>query len=93
VLSRADWSPRAAGRVLLPLRVRAFAPTGPLVFGIDDTVERRRGKRIRASGIYRDGVRSLQSHFLKAMGRRWLSVMLLAPIPSRRPAACGPSRF
>jgi hypothetical protein len=51
------------------------------VFGIDDTIERRRGKRIRAKGIYHDAVRSSQSHFVKAMGLRWLSVMLLAPIP------------
>ena len=81
VLSRAAWSPRAASRLLLLLLVRAFAPVGPLVVGIDDTIERRRGKRIRAKGIYRDSVRSSHSHFVKASGLRWLSVMLLAPIP------------
>ncbi len=81
VLSRAAWSPRAAGRILLGLLVRAFAPTGPLVVGIDDTIERRRGKRIRAKGIYRDPVRSSHAHFVKASGLRWLSVMLLAPVP------------
>jgi hypothetical protein len=80
VLSRAVWSPRAAARVLLRLLVKAFVPSGPLVFGIDDTIERRRGARIAAKGIYRDGVRSSQSHFVKASGLRWLSVMLLAPI-------------
>ena len=76
VLSRATWSPLAASRILLGLLVRAFVPTGPLVVGIDETVERRRGKRIRAKGIYRDAVRSSQSHFVKASGLRWLSVML-----------------
>ena len=81
VLSRAVWSPRAASRILLGLLVRAFVPRGPLVFGIDDTIERRRGKRIRAKGIYRDPVRSSHAHFVKASGLRWLSVMLLAPIP------------
>ncbi len=81
VLSRAVWSPLAAGRILLGLLVRAFAPTGPLVLGIDDTIERRRGKRIAAKGIYRDPVRSSHSHFVKASGLRWLSVMLLAPVP------------
>ncbi len=81
VLSRAVWSPRAASRLLLALLVRAFAPAGPVVLGIDETVERRRGKRIRAKGVYRDAVRSSQSHFVKASGLRWLSVMLLAPIP------------
>jgi hypothetical protein len=81
VLSRAVWSALAASRMLLRLLGRAFAPAGPLVFGIDDTIERRRGKRIRAKGIYRDPVRSSHSHFVKASGLRWLSVMLLAPIP------------
>jgi len=81
VLSRASWSPRAASRMLLRLLLRAFVPDGPLVFGVDDTIERRRGKRIRAKGIYRDPVHSSHSHFVKASGLRWLSVMLLAPIP------------
>ena len=81
VLSRAAWSPRAASRVLLALLVRAFVPEGPVVLGLDDTIERRRGKRIRAKGIYRDPVHSSHSHFVKTSGLRWLSLMLLAPIP------------
>jgi len=84
VLSRSPWSPRAASRLLLRLLVRAFVPAGPLVFGIDDTLERRRGRCIRAKGVYHDAVRSSRSHFVKATGLRWLSVMLLAPIPWAR---------
>ncbi|MGH2614857.1 MAG: transposase, partial [Thermomicrobiales bacterium] len=70
VLSRAAWSGLAVGRVLLGLLVAAFVPTGPLLFGIDETLERRRGKRIAAKGIYRDPVRSSRSHFVKASGLR-----------------------
>jgi hypothetical protein len=81
VLNRVAWSPRAASRLLLGLLLDAFAPTGPVVLGIDDTIERRRGKRISAKGIYRDPVRSSKGHFVKASGLRWLSLMLLAPIP------------
>lgn len=81
VLNRAAWSPRAASRILLGLLLAAFVPTGPVVLGIDDTIERRRGKRIAAKGIYRDPVRSSHGHFVKASGLRWLSLMLLAPIP------------
>jgi hypothetical protein len=81
VLSRAEWSGLAVGRVRLGLLVAAFAPSGPLLFGIDDTLERRRGKRIAAKGIYRDAVRSSHSHFVKASGLRWVSLMLLVPIP------------
>lgn len=81
VLSRAVWSELAVGRVLLQLLIAAFAPTGPLLFGIDETLERRRGKRIAAKGIYRDPVRSSHSHFVKASGLRWVCLMLLVPIP------------
>jgi len=81
VLNRAAWSGRAAARVLLGLLLDAFAPRGPVVLGLDDTIERRRGKRIGAKGIYRDPVRSSESFFVKTTGLRWLSLMLLVPIP------------
>jgi hypothetical protein len=81
VLSRAVWSSLAASRILLGLLVRAFAPEGPLVFAVDDTIERRWGARIAARGIYRDPVRSSRSHFVKVSGLRWLCMMLLVPIP------------
>ena len=39
--------------------MEAFVPEGePLVLGVDETLERRRGKKIPAEGIYRDPVRS-----------------------------------
>jgi hypothetical protein len=81
VLNRARWNPRLASRQLLGLLLAAFVARGPVLLGLDDTIERRRGKRIRAKGIYRDPVRSSQAHFVKASGLRWISLMLLAPIP------------
>jgi hypothetical protein len=81
VLNRANWSALAASRVLLGALLRAFVPAGPVVVGLDDTIERRWGPRIAARGIYRDPVRSSRGHFVKASGLRWLSLMLLAPIP------------
>ncbi len=81
VLNRAIWSSRETSRLLLQLLVSAFAVFGPVVLGLDDTIERRRGAKIKAKGIYRDPVRSSHSHFVKASGFRWLSLMLLAPIP------------
>jgi len=38
-------------------------------------------KNIKARGIYRDAVRSSKSHFVKASGLRWISLMLLCDIP------------
>lgn len=81
VLSRAVWSDREASRVLLEALVEAFVPNGPLVVGIDETLERRRGKKIRAKGIYRDPVRSSHDHFVKTSALRWVCVTLLAEIP------------
>lgn len=81
VLSRRTWSARAASRLLLGQLVATFLPAGPLVFGLDETLERRWGPRIAARGIYRDAVRSSESHLVKCSGLRWLSVCLLTPLP------------
>ena len=81
VLNRNRWSPRHVAQRLLLLLVQAFTPEGPVVIGLDDTRERRWGAKIKARGIYRDPVRSSHGHFVKASGLRWLSVMLLPPIP------------
>jgi DDE superfamily endonuclease len=80
VLNRARWSALAASQILLRLLVATFGPKGELVFGLDDTIERRRGAKIKAKGIYRDPVRSSHSHFVKASGLRWLCCMLLVKI-------------
>jgi DDE superfamily endonuclease len=80
VLNRAAWSGLQGSRLLLLLLVHTLAPRGPLVLGLDDTLERRRGAKIQAKGIYRDPVRSSHSHMVKASGLRWLSLMLLVPI-------------
>ena len=81
VLNRARWNSRTASQILLSLLIRTFAPSGPILVGLDDTIERRWGKQIQARGIYRDPVRSSRSHFVKTSGLRWLSLMLLAEIP------------
>jgi len=82
VLNRAVWSPLQLAQTLLKLLVKTFTQPGEvLVFGIDPTIERRWGRKIAARGIYRDPVRSSDSHFVKASGLRWISLMLLTPIP------------
>ncbi|HEU4457163.1 MAG TPA: transposase [Longimicrobium sp.] len=81
VLSRARWDARKASKILLRALVRAFAPPGqPLVFGIDDMIERRWGPKIKARGIYRDPVRSSRGFFVKTSGLRWVSLMFLPHI-------------
>jgi predicted hydrolase (HD superfamily) len=68
VLNRAMWSGREASRVLLGLLVEAFVRDGPLVIGVDETLERRWGKKIAAKGVYRDHMRSSHGHFVKTSG-------------------------
>jgi hypothetical protein len=63
VLNRDRWCSRSLSRCLLRLLVAALAPNGPVIVGLDDTIERRWGAKIRARGIYRDPVRSSHGHF------------------------------
>src|SRR4029453_13111564 len=69
-----------ASRLLLRLLVAVFIPRGVVIFGLDDTIERRRGEQITANGIYRAPVRSSHTHVVKASGLRWLACMVLTPL-------------
>ena len=86
VLNRAKWSGLDASRILFGLLVTTFACAGvPLVIAADETLERRGGKKIRAKGVFRDAVRSSKKHLVYSFGLRWVSLMLLLPVPwSRR---------
>ena len=82
VLNRAVWSSREAARVLLVLLLQQLdRGDGPLIFGIDETLERRRGAKIKARAIYRDPVRSSRQQLVKASGLRWISLMWLGQVP------------
>ena len=79
VLKRAVWSPLGASRLLLRLLVAVLVPSGVVVLGLEETIERRRGAHMKANGIYRDPVRSSRAHFVKVSGLRWRCWMLLTP--------------
>lgn len=82
VLNRARWSGLEASQILLGLLVAAFVPAGsPLVLAADETLERRRGKSIGAKGHFRDPVLSSEKHNIASEGLRWVSMMLLVPLP------------
>jgi hypothetical protein len=88
VLNRARWAGEHASegardvarRLLLHLRA-VLSPGGEVVIGIDDTIERRWGGKIKARGIYRDPVRSSHGHFVKTSGLRWLALAVMLPVP------------
>jgi hypothetical protein len=75
VLNRAKWSSRELSRLLLVLLVRLFvAGNEPVIMGIDETIERRRGHKIAARGVYHDPVRSREflqhKHYVLSASKR-----------------------
>src|SRR3954463_1509380 len=68
LLNRGRWSARQAAGVLLKLLVEAFVPSGPVIIGLDETIERRRGRKLTARAIYRDAARSSKEGFQKTSG-------------------------
>ncbi len=82
VLNRAKWSALDASRILLGLIVCVFVGMGaPLVMGADETLERRKGKEIKAKGVFRDSARSSRKYTVFSFGLRWVSMMALVPVP------------
>src|SRR3954447_12596162 len=82
VLNRACWSSRELSRRLLVVLVERFVSVDErVVIGMDETIERRRGAKIAAKGIYRDPLRWSKSHVVKASGLRWISMQMLAEVP------------
>jgi len=90
VLNRARWSPLQVSRLLLGLLVaQCLAPDAPLLLVVDETLERRRGRRIAWRSWFRDPVRSGVGKPVLSQGVRWLCVALLVPVPwSGRLWAC-----
>lgn len=82
VLNRARWSSLAVSKILLGLLVTAFTGQGePVVLGADETLERRWGPKIKARSIFRDAKRSSHYYPNFSPGLRWLSMMILVPLP------------
>lgn len=81
VLSRARWSSLQAAKILLGLLVRLLPAHWVPIIGVDETVERRQGEKIRAKGCYRDAVRSTKKQVVKCFGLKWISRMLIGRLP------------
>ena len=81
LLNRAEWSSLKAAKILFFMLLILVCDRLPLVLLIDETLERRRGKKIKAKGYYRDAVRSSQSQVVKAMGLKWQVMALSVKLP------------
>jgi len=88
VLSRAEWDGLALAKIMLGLLIQLLPDSWPILIVVDETLERRKGKKIKAKGCYRDPVRSSQSHIVFSFGLKWECMMLLVPLPwCKRPWA------
>jgi hypothetical protein len=88
VLNRAKWNSLAGAKILLGLLVQLLPASFPILIVVDDTIERRSGKKIKAKGCYRDACRSTQKLVVKCFGLKWVCLMLIVPLPwCKRPWA------
>ena len=75
-------------KILLGLLIAILPPSWPILIAVDETLERRQGKKIKAKGAYRDAVRSSQSKVVISFGLKWECMMLIVPLPwCKRPWA------
>jgi len=82
VLNRDHWSPMVLSKLLLGLIIQVFLAEGlPLVLLVDDTLERREGKKIRYKSRFHDAVLSTAAKVVTSMGLRWICMAILVPVP------------
>lgn len=88
VLSRAKWDGLMLSKILLGLLIELLPESCPILIAVDETLERRRGKKIKAKGLYRDAVQSSQSNVVTSYGLKWECMTLIVPLPwCKRPWA------
>lgn len=81
VLSRARWNSLALAKILFGLLLELLPDSWPILVAVDETLERRWGKKIKAKGLYRDAVRSSQSNVVTSFGLKWECMTLIVPLP------------
>ena len=60
VLNRAKWDSLILPKILFGLLLKMLPDSWPILIAVDETLERRKGKKIKAKAVYRDAVRSSQ---------------------------------
>ena len=81
VLSKAKWNEFTLAKILLGLLIGLLPPSTPLLIAMDETIERRKGKKINTKGCYRDACRSSQSLVIKCFGLKWQCAALIIKLP------------
>src|SRR5258707_5925690 len=73
-LNRARWNARDVARRLLLHLLAVLSPSGEVVIGIDDTIERRSGGKINACGNFLDLRGVAAGPLVQPTALRWLSL-------------------
>jgi len=82
VLNRARWSPLEVSRKLLQVLVGTFVCAGGAVeIVIDETLERRWGRKISKRGHWRDSLLSSKERSVSTSGLRWVTMALVVSLP------------
>jgi hypothetical protein len=82
VLNRARWSALEVSQRLLHVLVSTFVGAGGAVdIVIDETLERRWGRKIRKRGHYRDSLLSSKDRSVSNSGLRWITMALVVTLP------------
>lgn len=81
VLNRAKWNSVTGSKILLGLLLQLLPSSYSLLIVVDDTIERRSGKKIKAKGCYRDACRSTETVVVTCFGLKWVCLMLIVPLP------------
>jgi DDE superfamily endonuclease len=85
--SAARWCPRQVGLLLAELMATRLLPAGaPVTVVVDDTVFRRRGKKVHGVGWWHDGSAAGQTKL--GFGNTWVVVAIIVTLPCvSRPVA------
>ena len=81
VLNRAKWDALNGAKILLDLIIKVLPSEFPLIIGVDESIERRKGKKIKAKGCYRDVVRPSISRIIHCFGLKCICLMAIVPLP------------
>lgn len=81
VLSTAKWNEFKLSKILLGLLMVLIPANMPVFIAMDETIERRSGRKITAKGCYRDACRSSHSLVIKCFGLKWLCAALIIKLP------------
>lgn len=82
VLNRSVWSPRTVSRLLLQLIVATFVgQDGMVELVIDETLERRWGRKIKHRCHWRDSRLSSRQRHVTSSGLRWVVMAVVVTLP------------